>query len=121
MGFCGLLYKEWQKYLFAYVVLYLVSDRNGCCAREFEEMLEIEKQRAKERKEANLKEGNEQPRRGNVSTSGEEGKAREKAAEKIDAGVSDRTLQHYVGFRRASFQKIRFCLNRFERGFGFLG
>jgi len=53
----------------------------------------LEKERAKERKEANLKEGDEQPRRGNVSTSGEQGKARDKAAEKIDAGVSGRTLE----------------------------
>jgi hypothetical protein len=46
---------------------------------EPEEMLAVEKERAKERKEANLKEGDESPRRGNISTSGEEGKARDKS------------------------------------------
>jgi len=65
----------------------------GQIVNEFEEMLAIEKERAKERKESNLKEGDEQPRRGNVSTSGDEGKARDKAAEKIDADVSGRTLE----------------------------
>ena len=65
----------------------------GQIVNEFEEMLAVEQERAKERKEANLKEGDEKPRRGNVSTSGDEGKAREKAAEKIDADVSGRTLE----------------------------
>jgi len=65
----------------------------GQIVNEFEEMLEIEKERAKERKESNLKEGDEQPRRGNVSTSGDEGKAREKAAKKVNADVSGRTLE----------------------------
>ncbi|AFH21573.1 hypothetical protein OSG_eHP4_00155 [environmental Halophage eHP-4] len=65
----------------------------GQLVNEFEEMLEIEQQRAKERKKANLKEGDKQPRRGKVSTSGDEGKARDKAAEKVNADVSGRTLE----------------------------
>ena len=65
----------------------------GQIVNEFEEMLAIERGRARERKEANLKEGDEQPRRGNVSTSDEEGKARDKAAEKVNADVSGRTLE----------------------------
>jgi len=65
----------------------------GQVVNEFDEMLAIEKARAKPRKEANLKEGDEQPRRGNTSTSGEEGKARDKAAEKVNANVSGRTLE----------------------------
>lgn len=65
----------------------------GQLVNEFEEMLEVEKERAKKRKEANLKEGDEQPRRGKVSTSGSEGKARDKAAEKVNSDVSGRTLE----------------------------
>jgi phage N-6-adenine-methyltransferase len=65
----------------------------GQIVNEFEEMLAVEQERAKERKEANLKEGDEQPRRGNVSTSGSKGKARDKAAEKVNADVSGRTLE----------------------------
>ena len=61
----------------------------GQIVNEFEEMLEIEKKKAKERKEANLKQ-NDRP--GNVSDSGE-GEARDKAAEKINADVSGRTLE----------------------------
>lgn len=52
-------------------------------------MLEIEKKKAKERKEANLKQ-NDRP--GNVSDSGE-GEARDKAADKVNADVSGRTLE----------------------------
>ena len=60
---------------------------------EFEEMIEIEKERAKERqKEAGETFGKGG---GNVSTTNEndEGKARDKAADKIDADVSGRTLE----------------------------
>ena len=59
-------------------------------------MLAIERERAKERKESNLKQNN---RGGNISTS-EEGKARDKAAEKVNADVSGRTLEG--GSRRST-------------------
>jgi ParB/RepB/Spo0J family partition protein len=61
----------------------------GQLVNEFEEIVAIEKKRAKERKEANLKQND---RSGNVSTS-DAGKAREKAAEKMDSDVSGRTLE----------------------------
>ena len=54
-----------------------------------EEILTIEQEKAKERKEANLKQND---RAGNVSDS-DEGEAREKAAEKVNADVSGRTLE----------------------------
>lgn len=68
---------------------------DGHIAAEFAEMLAIEKERAKERK---AEAGTENLpttdiSRGNVSTSKPEGKAREQAAEKIDADVSGRTLE----------------------------
>jgi len=55
-------------------------------------MLAIEEDRAKERKEANLKQGDEQPERENFHTR-DEGRATERAAEKVNADVSGRTLE----------------------------
>lgn len=70
----------------------------GQIVNEFEEMLAIEKQRAKERKahgETAPGKPKDENASGNVSKSvdDESGSAREKAAEKIDAGVSGRTLE----------------------------
>lgn len=64
----------------------------GQIVNEFEEMLAIEKKRAKDRKEANLKKGNEHPEREKFHTR-DEGRAKDKAADKIDADVSGRTLE----------------------------
>jgi len=64
----------------------------GQIVNEFEEMLAIEEDRAKERKIANLKQGDEQPERENFHTR-DEGRATERAAEKVNADVSGRTLQ----------------------------
>jgi phage N-6-adenine-methyltransferase len=65
----------------------------GQIVNEFEEMLEVEKQRAKERKEEAGKENLQNVSGGNVSTTEDDGKAREKAAEKVNADVSGRTLE----------------------------
>ena len=69
----------------------------GQIVNEFEEMLEIERERAKEReKETQLEGKNEDGDAvggGNVSTPDETGKARDKAAEKVNADVSGRTLE----------------------------
>jgi 16S rRNA G966 N2-methylase RsmD len=64
----------------------------GQIVNEFEEMLEIEQERAKERKSH----GETAPGKnasGNVSNSVDTGAAREKAAEKVNADVSGRTLE----------------------------
>jgi hypothetical protein len=63
----------------------------GQLVNEFEEMLEIERQRAEERK----KESGERFGKGsgNVSGTFEGGEARDKAAEKLNADVSGRTLE----------------------------
>jgi len=58
----------------------------GQVVNEFEEMLEIEKQRAKERKQEATGHKEKFPE-------GESGQARDKAADKIDADVSGRTLE----------------------------
>ena len=66
----------------------------GQIVNEFEEMLEIERERAKEReKETQLEGKNEDGDAvggGNVSTPDETGKARDKAAEKVNADPSRR-------------------------------
>jgi DNA modification methylase/ParB-like chromosome segregation protein Spo0J len=64
----------------------------GQVVNEFEEMLEIEKERAKERQEELGRNQGKAPS-GNVSQRGDEGRARDKAADKIDASVSGRTLE----------------------------
>lgn len=61
----------------------------GQIVNEFEEMLEIERERAREREETLGKNHGEDPS-GNISR---RGVARDKAAEKIDADVSGRTLE----------------------------
>jgi len=63
----------------------------GQIVNEFEEMLEIEQERAKERR----KDAGEQFGKGsgNVSETFEGGEARDKAAEKVNADVSGRTLE----------------------------
>jgi len=65
----------------------------GQIVNEFEEMLAVEQKRAEERKEQAGKENLQNVSRGNVSTTDEGGKAREKAAEKVNADVSGRTLE----------------------------
>jgi len=63
----------------------------GQIVNEFEEMLEVEKQRAKE----NMSKGGKGERVGNVSNPSEDEPtaARDKAAEKVNADVSGRTLE----------------------------
>jgi len=65
----------------------------GQVVNEFDEMLAIEKARAKDRQEEIGEERGGDTPSGNVSQrGGEEGRARDKAAEKVNAGVSGRTL-----------------------------
>jgi len=63
----------------------------GQIVNEFEEMLEVEKERAKE----NMSKGGKGERVGNVSnpSDNEPTAARDKAADKVNAGVSGRTLE----------------------------
>lgn len=70
----------------------------GQIVNEFEEILAIERERAKDRKEANLNQGNS--RGGNISTSVDEGKSRDIAAEHINADVSGRTLEKGLEVKR---------------------
>jgi phage N-6-adenine-methyltransferase len=69
----------------------------GQLVREFEEILAIEQERARERQEDMGRElggDTDETPSGNVSTRGEDaGNAREKAAEKVNANVSGRTLE----------------------------
>lgn len=74
----------------------------GQLTNEFEEILEIEQQRAKERQaesgSKNLPTTDDSISSGNVSETN--GEAREKAAEKVDAGVSGRTLEKGLNVKR---------------------
>jgi ParB/RepB/Spo0J family partition protein len=65
----------------------------GQIVNEFEEMLAVERERAKERKERAGKENLQNVSGGNSSTTDGGGKARENAAEKVNADVSGRTLE----------------------------
>ncbi|MWV40120.1 hypothetical protein [Natrialba sp. INN-245] len=72
---------------------------------EFDEILQIEKERARERQgqrtdldendtenDEDIQSNSDEPR-GNVSTKSDNSKARDKAAEKVNADVSGRTLE----------------------------
>jgi len=65
----------------------------GQIVNEFEEILAVEQERAKERQEEAGKENLQNISGGNVSTTEDGGKARKKAAEKVNADVSGRTLE----------------------------
>ena len=70
----------------------------GQIVNEFEEMLAVERERAKERQEATQLQGKTDDGdpdfgSGNVSSTEDKGVAREKAAKKVNADVSGRTLE----------------------------
>jgi len=78
----------------------------GQLVNEFEEIVEIEQERAKERQEATQLQGRDSDGNpvggGNVSTTEESGKSRDKAAEKLNASVSGRTLEKGLKVKEAA-------------------